>query len=134
MEVRELLRSLATDEGVTVFMSSHILAEVAQLADRIGIVHEGRLTEELDRNELRARARPFIEVRAGDTATARRVLTAAGFSGMDEVEGGLRVFGDVARAPDIARLLVQGGVELSALIPAREDLESYFLRRTGGAT
>jgi ABC-type multidrug transport system ATPase subunit len=61
VEVRELLRSLADQEGVTVFMSSHILAEVAHLADRVGIVHEGRLIEELDRAELAARARAHAE-------------------------------------------------------------------------
>lgn len=133
VEIRELLRSLSVDEGVTVFISSHILAEVAHLADRIGIVHHGRLTEELDRAQLRARARPYVEVRAGDLRAARTLLDEAGFWGIEGSESGLRVFGDVARAPDIARLLVEGGVELSALIPAQEDLETYFLRRTGVA-
>jgi ABC-2 type transport system ATP-binding protein len=57
VEIRQLLRSLADDEGVTVFMSSHILGEVAHLADRIGIVHGGRLVEECARNELAARAK-----------------------------------------------------------------------------
>jgi len=60
VEVRNLLRSLADDRGVTVFMSSHILAEVAHLADRIGIVHEGRLIEESSREELAAKARAFV--------------------------------------------------------------------------
>lgn len=57
VEVRRLLRSLAHERGVTVFMSSHILAEVAHLADRIGIVHEGRLVEQSSREEFAARAR-----------------------------------------------------------------------------
>jgi ABC-2 type transport system ATP-binding protein len=132
VEVRELLRTLATEEGVTVFMSSHILAEVAHLAHRIGIVHAGRLTEELDRNELRARARPYVEVRTGDPVTARRLLDGAGFAAVEASEGGLRVFDAMERAAEIARILVQAGVELTALVPAQEDLESYFLRRTGG--
>jgi len=59
VEVRELLRTLARERGVTVFMSSHILAEVAHLADRIGIVHDGRLIEESSRDELAAKARAF---------------------------------------------------------------------------
>ena len=59
VEVRGLLRSLADERGITVFMSSHILAEVAHLADRIGIVHEGRLIEESSRDELAAKARAF---------------------------------------------------------------------------
>lgn len=48
IEIRELIRDLAHERGVTVFMSSHILAEVDRLATRIGIVHQGRLIEELD--------------------------------------------------------------------------------------
>jgi len=132
VEVRELLRALADEEGVTVFMSSHILAEVAHLADRIGIVHAGRLTEELDRDELRARARPYVEVRTGDPGAARSLLDRAGFTGVEVSGGGLRVFDAVDRAAEIARILVQAGLELTALVPAREDLESYFLRRTGG--
>jgi ABC-2 type transport system ATP-binding protein len=59
VEIRELLRSLADERGVTVFMSSHILAEIAHLADRIGIVHDGRLIEESSREELAAKARAF---------------------------------------------------------------------------
>jgi ABC-2 type transport system ATP-binding protein len=59
VEIRELLRSLADEHGVTVFMSSHILAEVAHLSDRIGIVHDGRLIEESSRDELAAKARAF---------------------------------------------------------------------------
>jgi len=59
VEVRDLLRSLADERGVTVFMSSHILAEVAHLADRIGIIHDGRLIEESSRDELAAKARAF---------------------------------------------------------------------------
>jgi ABC-type multidrug transport system ATPase subunit len=59
VEIRELLRTLAAERGVTVFMSSHILPEVAHLADRIGIVHEGRLIEECPRDELAAKARSF---------------------------------------------------------------------------
>ncbi|HQY99055.1 MAG TPA: ABC transporter ATP-binding protein [Propionicimonas sp.] len=60
VEVRELLRSLSREHGVTVFMSSHILAEVAHLADRIGIVHDGRLIEEASRDVLARRARDYL--------------------------------------------------------------------------
>ena len=66
VEVRELLRGLARDRGVTVFMSSHLLVEVAHLADRIGIVEAGRLVEEAPRDVLAARARDFVR----DTFTA----------------------------------------------------------------
>jgi ABC-2 type transport system ATP-binding protein len=75
VEVRELLRTLADERGVTIFMSSHILAEVAHLADRIGIVHEGRLIEECSREELAAKARSFTAVALTEEERADALLT-----------------------------------------------------------
>ena len=131
VEVRELLRSLA-DDGVTVFMSSHILTEVGHLADRVGLIHDGRLLEELDRKALRARARPYVEVRADDLERARSLLAGNGFTELHGIDDGIRVFTARDRSTEIARLLVEAGVGLTALVPGREDLEGYFLRRTGG--
>jgi len=136
VEIRELLRSLADERGVTVFMSSHILAEVAHLADRIGIIHDGRLIEELDRDELRAKARAFVEVRVGDDpARAETLIRKAGFAQVErdpDSSDTLRVLDAADRSGEIARALVEAGVELTGLTATREDLESYFLRLTGG--
>ena len=132
VEVRELLRSLASERGVTVFMSSHILAEVAHLADRIGIVHEGRLLEELDRDELRAKERLYVEVGASEPERAATLLAAAGFAHIEKVDGRLRVFGAEERVPEIARVLVNSGLDITHLAPVHEDLEAHFLRLTGG--
>jgi len=132
VEVRELLRSLAAERGVTVFMSSHILAEVAHLADRIGIVHEGRLLEELDREELRAKERLYVEVGASDPERAATLLAAGGFAHVERVEGQLHVFDAEERVPEIARVLVHSGLDVTHLAPVHEDLEAHFLRLTGG--
>ena len=75
VEIRELLRRLASERGVTVFMSSHILPEVAHLADRIGIVHEGRLIEECPREELAAKARSFSKEALTEQERADALLT-----------------------------------------------------------
>jgi len=75
VEVRELLRSLVTERGVTVFMSSHILAEVAHLADRIGIVHEGRLIEESSREQFAEKARAFSAEALTEQERADALLT-----------------------------------------------------------
>jgi len=75
VEVRQLLRSLADEQGVTVFMSSHILGEVAHLADRIGIVHDGRLIEESSRDDLAAKARAFSATALTETERAEALLT-----------------------------------------------------------
>ena len=132
VEVRELLRSLASAQGLTVFMSSHILAEVAHLADRIGIVHEGRLLEELDRGQLREKERLYVAVGASSPERAAALLKAAGFAQLERVDGQLRVFDAEQRMAEIARTLVGAGLDLTELIAVREDLESYFLRLTGG--
>lgn len=133
VEIRELLRALADDRGVTVFMSSHILAEVAHLADRIGIIHDGRLLEELDREELHAKARAFVEVGASDLPRAEELLRVTGFANIERNgESALRVFDAEERASEIARTLVGANLELTQLTPSSEDLETYFLRLTGG--
>lgn len=75
VEIRHLLRELATQHGVTVFMSSHILAEVAHLADRIGIVHNGRLIEEASREELATKARTYSQTAFTEAERAEALLT-----------------------------------------------------------
>lgn len=134
VEVRKLLRRLADERGVTVFMSSHILAEVAHLADRIGIVHAGRLVEELGYDELRAKARVCVEIDVSRPEQARALL--AERLGLVRVEltseRRLRVFDGLDRAAEMARTLVSAGLDLRQLSPREEDLEAYFMRLTGG--
>lgn len=76
VEVRDLLRTLSREAGVTVFMSSHILAEVAHLADRIGIVHDGRLVEEAPRDVLARRAREYLRDAFTEQQRQEALLTA----------------------------------------------------------
>lgn len=74
VELRQLLRSLADDTGVTVFLSSHLLSEVAHLADRVGIIHDGRLVEELPRNDLVAKAQAHSAATLTDQERADALL------------------------------------------------------------
>jgi ABC-2 type transport system ATP-binding protein len=133
VEVRELLRSLAGEQGVTVFVSSHILGEIAHLVDRIGILHEGRLLEELDRDQLRAGERSYVDVGVSEPGRAAALLAAAGFAHVEPADGRLRIFDAQGQVPELARLLVGAGLDITELAPAHEDLEAHFLRLTGGA-
>lgn len=133
VEVRELLLSLARERGVTVFMSSHILAEVAHLADRIGIVDSGRLVEEVDSTALRTRARRHVRVGTTEPDGAAVALAEAGFTHFERADGILHVFDADDEVPEIARALVNAAIPVTELTPTSEDLESYFLRLTGGA-
>ena len=74
IELRQLLRSLADDADVTVFLSSHLLSEVAHLADRVGIIHDGRLVEELPRDELVAKAKAHSAATLSDQDRVEAVL------------------------------------------------------------
>jgi ABC-2 type transport system ATP-binding protein len=132
VEVRELLRSLAESHGVTIFMSSHILTEVDRLATRIGIIHQGRLIEELDAHGLEQLRAPRLQIQVRNMAAARQALERAGFA-VQAIEAMLLVGDDQAvRAPDdVASLLVHAGTPPLRLVVAQEDLESHFLRLVG---
>jgi ABC-2 type transport system ATP-binding protein len=135
VQIREILRSLADKQGATVFMSSHILGEVTHLADRVGIIHEGRLIEELDREDLQAKARAYLLVTVNDPERAEALLRGAGFAQIErdpDSPDSLRVLDAADRSAEVARTLVGAGLELTGLTPMREDLETYFLRLTGG--
>lgn len=133
VEIRALLRQLARDEGVTVFMSSHILGEVARLADRLGILHQGRLLQELDIEDVARRRRRQLRLAARDTEGARAALLGAGLSPCDGRDGTLVVRDEaaIARPDDIATLLVNAGHPPTLLHVEHEDLERYFLRLVG---
>jgi ABC-2 type transport system ATP-binding protein len=134
VEIRELLAGLSRDRGVTVFMSSHILTEVDRLATRIGIIHKGRLIEELDSERLQRLRLQRLEVTTRDPGAAQRALTAAGYA-VDR-EGGTILLSDprAIESPDlVATLLVNAGAPPLHLAVAHEDLEDHFLRLTGGS-
>lgn len=133
VEIRQLLLELAHQQGVTIFMSSHILAEVARLAQRIGIIHQGRLLQELDAVELERNRRRRLLLRARDVDSARRALLDAG-QPAEVLQDGTIELDDAAavdRPDDINRLLVNAGVSPTQLLVDEEELERYFLRLIG---
>ena len=141
MEIRALLRRLADENGVTIFMSSHLLDEVEHLADRVGIVHAGRLVEELDTARLREAGRVAIEIDVDDVDRAEGILKAElGLVNCSRYGGPtLRITDDRARPSRIAQAIVGAGVGLQRLAPVVEDLEQHFMRLTservsGGAS
>jgi ABC-2 type transport system ATP-binding protein len=136
IEVRELLRELVADGGSTVFMSSHILAEVDLLATRVGIVHRGRLIEELDADGLRRHRDPRLEVAAPDIDAAQAALLAGGYAPrrIETAAGAtleLREPRALAAPESVAALMAVAGTPPSRLVIARETLEDHFIRLTG---
>ena len=135
VEIRQMLMDLARDRGVTVFMSSHILTEVDRLADRIGIIHRGRLLEEIEAQALGRSRQLRIRVRPNTLPLALQALAQAGLAATsDAAEACLTLKEESAlAAPDaIATLLVQAGAPPVLLAVEQELLEDHFLRLTGG--
>lgn len=131
VEVRELLRSLAHEKGVTILMSSHILTEVDRLATRIGILHEGRLIEELDTGRLEQLRSRYLEVRTRDPQAARNSLQNAGYQPRLEAETIILESEHAIEHPDdIARILVNAGNPPTRLAVEQQDLEEHFLQLT----
>jgi ABC-2 type transport system ATP-binding protein len=118
---------------VTVFISSHILSEVAQLASRIGIIHRGELVKELDARTLAEEEGQRLEVDVGDTAIARSALEKAGITVLSRGSSTLFMLDKNAihHPEKIATLLVQAGSPPSRLVVEVPDLESYFLSAVG---
>lgn len=139
IEVRELLRTLVRERGATVFMSSHILAEVDRLATRVGIVHRGRLIEELDSEALDRHRDQRLEVGARELDLAENELRAAGFiptRHSTQAHGSvleLREPRAVQAPEDIVRLLLEAGARPTRLAVTRESLEDHFIRLTTAA-
>lgn len=133
VEMRTLLIELAREKGVTVFMSSHILGEVTKLAQRIGILHNGRLVQELDAATLERNRQQRLLIRARDSEAAFATLHQAGFTADLTASGVIAVkeMAAVQRPDEIAARLVNAGNGLTMLLAEVEDLESYFLRLVG---
>jgi ABC-2 type transport system ATP-binding protein len=133
VEIRELLLELTRKQGVTVFMSSHILAEVSRLAQRIGIIHKGRLLQEMNIDELERNRRRRLLLRTRDTAAAQRELAAAGQPAEILADGCIELKDSAAveRPDEINCLLVKAGNPPTRLVVEEEELEPYFLRLVG---
>jgi ABC-2 type transport system ATP-binding protein len=130
-EMRSLIRSLGQGER-TVVLSSHLMGEVEQISDRVGVIRSGRLVAEGTVDELRGQT--GLRVRAQPQEQALELLTA--FEGVEHVareDGALAVTADPALAADLNRTLVSAGIAVSELTTQRSSLEDVFFALTEGA-
>jgi ABC-2 type transport system ATP-binding protein len=131
-EMRALIRSLGKG-GRTVMLSSHLMGEVEQVTDRVGVIRDGSLVAEGTVEELRGRA--GLRVRAEPRAEAAGLIRALPeVEEVTSVDGLLDVTVDSSRAPAINRVLVEAGIAVSELYAQKDSLEQVFLEltRSGG--
>ena len=129
-EVRGLIRQIAA-EGTTVFVSSHLLAEVEQICSHVGVMRAGQLVFEGTLDELRGRGAAGIRIRTVDTALAVKVLGDLGLTGIEAVIGQVTAHLGAQAPEDINAALVHGGVRVAGLDTQRPSLEDLFVELTG---
>jgi ABC-2 type transport system ATP-binding protein len=127
-EMREFIRALGKG-GRTVVLSSHLMREIEQVSDRVGVIRDGSLVAEGTVDELRGRA--GLRVRAEPLSEAARLVGALpDVDQVTSVDGLLEVSVDTAQAPAINRLLVEAGIAVSELYAQKASLEDVFLELT----
>lgn len=130
VEIRNLFSDLSQNHGVTIFVSSHHLAEISKTASRIGIIHEGRMIQEIQSVDLEKHRRRHLVVKVRATNSAINTLTSAGYSCEAGDNHDIKIIDEKAleKPDEVARLLVMAENSPMELFSAGEDLESYFLR------
>ncbi|AFJ60868.1 MULTISPECIES: ABC transporter ATP-binding protein [Bacillus] len=135
-EMRRLIKTLAEERKITLLISSHILSEIEQLVDHLGIIHEGKLLEETEFDTLRKRNRKFLEFQVSNDNKAAMLLEKH-FQIFDyEVHGDgiIRIFSHIGQQGAINKLLVQNDIEVFKILMSEDRLEDYFTKLVGGGT
>ena len=130
-EIRNMLRSFA-DEGMTVFVSSHLLAEIQQICEHLVVIETGRLIFQGGVSELLAARAPELVVRTERPQDARQLLALVKATGRtacmadDGADNSLEISADCAYAGELNRLAMSNGITLVHLTERRSTLEEAF--------
>ncbi|MCG8570478.1 MAG: ATP-binding cassette domain-containing protein [Spirochaetes bacterium] len=131
-EIRILIKKLAEVHDKTLFVSSHLLSEVEQIAHKIGIIHEGKLLEEISLAEINKRTRRCIFCLVDNPEKTAFVLEQKLAISDYEIypEGEVHIYQNLDQIAMINRTLVTAGVEVSSIKLSKDNLEDYFLKLT----
>ncbi|EHQ27253.1 ABC transporter ATP-binding protein [Mucilaginibacter paludis] len=131
IEIRRLLMKLVHEQGKTVFVSSHLLAEIERMATHVGIINHGSMVFQGSIEELQALSKPLIHIELNDSADAANLLNREGFTVGDVQEGNIFVpYTSKEEMGKINTLLNQNGYTVYAIGKVQKDLENLFLSIT----
>ena len=133
-EVRSFIRALCDERGKTILISSHILSEVALLADDIGIIDHGALLEEESLADLEAKSGKYVRFSVSNTKQAAEIVKGVFHENQFTVQDEHNLLMNSTNVPvsRIVSTFVQHGLEVSEATTVEESLEEYFKRVTGG--
>ncbi len=133
-EMRNFLLNLSRDKRTTIMISSHILSEIEQMADTIGVMHEGKVIEEIRMEELRKRNRHYIEFGVSDENKATLLLEERlGLKDYSVHENRcIRIYSHFGQESMINKMFVENEISVSRINVSEEKLEDYFSGLIGG--
>lgn len=129
-EMREIISNMSKVKGMTVIVSSHILAELVKVADSFGIIHEGKLVDEFTSAELNAKCSKYTRIQVSDTEKAMKVLKKMNIDQFETGENCIHVFSDIEDTSEVIRALVYDNVKVYELSVVQSSLEEYYLANT----
>lgn len=134
MNVRELLKRLHVENGTTILISTHILSELHLLATHYGIIHKGKLLEQLTADELNEKCKQYLHIKVNDASLAATIIDQELHTTNFEVmpDGVIRLYPFVHDPGKVASILFRAGLTIEQFMPVGEDLESYFANRIKG--
>lgn len=132
-EMREIIRRLSKECGMTLIVSSHILEELEKVADSFGIINNGKLIDEFTSAELEERCSRYIMLKVGNVDESLKVLADNGVDKCEVTEEGIiKITGEVGDTSKLIASLVGAGVSVYELASIQGTLEQYYLNSTGG--
>lgn len=133
-QIRLLIQKLCAEKGTTILISSHILSEIEQMANTIGIIDHGKMIEELSMDEIRRRNRHYVKMTVSDmnktVPLLEKELCITDFEIVSERE--IKIYQIETDFEKVNRLLNQNEIGVSEISMNKGNLEEYFLRLTGG--
>ena len=132
-EMREIIHKLSKERGMTVIVSSHILDELAKVADAFGIINDGKLIDEFTSEQLEEKCGTYLVLKTGDVKKTQAVLADKGIGSYEVLENGkIKIMQAVEDTSKLVAALVEAGVPVYELALTQTTLEQYYLTRTGG--
>ena len=130
VDVRELLLSLCRDDGITIVISSHILAELYQLATDYIIISHGHIISTLSKSQLDNLCTTHIVMETEHNDEAMRILTSNGISTLNSDEGAISIYDNV-ETRDVAQLMYDHKILITQLTKHERTLEEYYIELLG---
>lgn len=132
-EVRDTLQRLNEERNMTILISSHILEELSKIATIYGIIHNGSLLQEIDRQELMRRCSERMELILDHPEQVVPVLDGLGFTSYQVVDKNhIYIYERLGESAELNMALNAAGVAVRGILVTSEELETYFLNLTGG--